>query len=60
MMVFKREARADGGEEIGSIPEVVDRFDKGTWYELVDYITVFNRSDVKSTFKSSTEIKAKN
>lgn len=36
---------------------VVTEFDEDQWYSLIDFITVFNKDDVRFTFKDSTEIK---
>lgn len=32
-------------------------FDENLWYSLVDFVTVFNKEDVRFTFKDGTEIK---
>lgn len=32
-------------------------FDEDLWYSLVDFVTVFNKEDVRFTFKDGTEIK---
>lgn len=37
--------------------EIVDCFDKETWFALVDYMTVFGRDMVCFTFKNGAEIK---
>ena len=31
-------------------------FDEEQWYSLVDFVTVFNKEDVRFTFKDETEI----
>ena len=36
---------------------VVTEFDEDQWYSLIDFVTVFNKDDVRFTFKDSTEIK---
>ena len=33
-------------------------FDESLWISLVDYVTVFNKEDVRFTFKDGTEIRA--
>ena len=32
-------------------------FDEEQWYSLVDFVTVFNKEDIRFTFKDGTEIK---
>lgn len=32
-------------------------FDEEQWYSLVDFVTVFNKEDIRFTFKNGTEIK---
>lgn len=36
---------------------VATEFDEGQWYSLIDFVTVFNKEDVRCTFKDGTEIK---
>ena len=36
---------------------VVTEFDENLWYSLVDFVKVFNKEDVRFTFKDGTEIK---
>ncbi len=36
---------------------VVTEFDKDQWYSIVDFVTVFNKEDVRFIFKDGTEIK---
>lgn len=36
---------------------VATEFDEGQWYSLVDFVTIFNKEDVRFTFKDVTEIK---
>ena len=36
---------------------VSTEFDENLWYSLVDFVTVFNKEDVRFTFKDGTEIK---
>jgi DNA invertase Pin-like site-specific DNA recombinase len=40
--------------------EMVAEFDENLWYSLVDYATVFNKEDVRFTFKDGTEIRVCN
>ena len=36
---------------------VATKFDEEQWYSLVDFVTVFNKEDIRFTFKDGTEIK---
>lgn len=36
--------------------DLVTGFDEDLWYSLMDYMTVFNKEDVRITFKDGTEI----
>ena len=36
---------------------VATEFDENLWYSLIDFVTVFNKEDVRFTFKDGTEIK---
>lgn len=36
---------------------IVTEFDENLWYSLLDYVTVFNKEDIRFTFKDGTEIK---
>ncbi len=36
---------------------VATEFDENLWYSLVDFVTVFNKEDIRFTFKDGTEIK---
>lgn len=36
---------------------VATEFDEEQWYSLVDFVTVFNKEDIRFTFKNGTEIK---
>ena len=38
---------------------VVTEFDEEQWYSLVDFVTVFNKEDIRFTFRDGTEIKVK-
>lgn len=42
--------------ELQSLPEMIDYFDEGAWYALVDFITVNGKDDVRFTFKNGMEI----
>lgn len=44
---------ADLGRQEGLVTE----FDEDQWYSLVDFVTVFNKEDIRFTFKDGTEIK---
>ncbi len=44
---------ADLGQQEGLVTE----FDEDQWYSLVDFVTVFNKEDIRFTFKDGTEIK---
>lgn len=37
--------------------ELVTEFDEDLWYNLIEYVTVFNKEDVRFTFKDGTDIK---
>lgn len=39
-----------------SLPKQIDMFDEETWYALCDYITVYNKEDIRVTFKNGTVI----
>lgn len=43
--------------ELKKQDDVVTEFDESLWYSMVDYVTVFNKEDVRFTFKDGTEIK---
>ena len=36
---------------------VATEFDEEQWYSLVDFVTVFNKEDIRFTFKDGTEIR---
>ena len=36
---------------------VATEFDEEQWYSLIDFVTVFNKEDVRFTFKDGTELK---
>lgn len=44
-------------EELNRQEDVVTEFDEDQWYSLVDFVTVFNKEDIRFTFKDGTEIK---
>lgn len=44
-------------EELKRMSEMVDFFDEGAWYALVDYVTVCGKDDVRFTFKNGAEIR---
>ena len=37
--------------------ELIKEFDARLWGSLVDFITVYNKDDIRVTFKDGTEIK---
>lgn len=37
--------------------ELVTEFDEDLWYSLIEYVTVFEKEDIRFTFKDGTEIK---
>ena len=37
--------------------DVATEFNEEQWYSLVDYVTVFNKEDIRFTFKDGVEIK---
>lgn len=37
--------------------ELVNGFDEDLWYILIEYVTVFEKEDIRFTFKDGTEIK---
>ena len=43
--------------ELAKQEGVVTEFDEDLWYALVDYVTVFNKKDIRFSFKDGTEIK---
>ena len=42
--------------ELKKLPQQVDTFDEGTWYAMLDYITVYGKDDIKVTFKNGTVV----
>ncbi len=38
--------------------ELVTEFDEDLWYSLIEYVTVFDKEDIRFTFKNGTEIRA--
>lgn len=42
--------------ELRRLPDVIDFFDEGAWYALVDFITVYGKDDVRITFRNGMEI----
>lgn len=38
--------------------ETVTEFHEDTWYALLDYVTVYDKEDIRFTFKDGTEIRA--
>ena len=37
--------------------ELLTDFDEDLWYSLIEYVTVFDKEDIRFTFKDGTEIK---
>ena len=37
--------------------ELITEFDEDLWYSLIEYVTVFDKKDIRFTFKDGTEIK---
>ncbi len=37
--------------------EMVTEFDEDLWYSLIEYVTIFEKEDIRFTFKDGTEIK---
>ena len=37
--------------------ELVTGFDEDLWYSLIEYVTVFDKENIRFTFKDGTEIK---
>lgn len=35
---------------------LITEFDENLWYSMVEYVTVFNKEDIRFTFKDGTEI----
>ena len=54
----QREMMQNLMDTLEGMPDVVDSFDEGAWYALVDHATVYGRDDVRFTFKNGMEIKA--
>lgn len=46
--------------ELEKQDDLCTEFDERLWVSLVDFVTVFNREDVRFTFKDGTEIRAYN
>ncbi len=61
MEITEKQARREMAEqclaEITKQEGVISEFDEDLWYALVDYVTVFNKENVRFTFKDGTEIK---
>ena len=37
--------------------DLVTEFDEDLWFSLIEYVTVFNKEDIRFTFKNGTEIR---
>ncbi len=61
MEITEKQARREITEqflaELEKQEDVIMEFDESLWYALIDYVTVFNKDDVRFTFKDGTEIK---
>lgn len=59
--ITKRQAQRQMMENfmkvLRSLPEQVDYFDEGTWYAMCDFITVYNKDDIRVTFHNGLEIR---
>ena len=44
-------------DELQRQGDLVTGFDEDLWYSLVEYVTVFDKKDIRFTFKDGTEIK---
>lgn len=53
-----REKQLDGFIKELKNRELVTEFDETLWGSLLDFITVYNKEDIRVTFKDGTEIKA--
>lgn len=38
-------------------PETVTEFHEDMWYMLLDYVTVYDKEDIRFTFKDGTDIR---
>lgn len=54
----QREMMQNFMDTLKGMSEMVDCFDEGAWYALVDYVTVYSKNDVRFVFKNGMEIKA--
>lgn len=61
MEITEKQARRESTErfisELSRQDSVITEFDEDFWYAMVDYVTVFNKEDVRFTFKDGTEIR---
>ncbi len=61
-MIAKKKAKAEilKGfiKKLQKQERLIDEFDTALWSSLVDFITVFNKEDIRITFKDGVEIKA--
>lgn len=56
----KQEKREQIGKFLATLEQqncIITEFDKNLWYSLLDFVTVFNKEDIRFTFKDGTEIK---
>ncbi len=61
-MIAKKKAKAEILQgfikRLQKQERLIDEFDKSLWSSLVDFITVYNKEDIRVTFKDGREIKA--
>lgn len=53
----QREMMQNFTDTLKEMPKMLDCFDEGAWYALVDYVTVYSKDDVRFTFKNGMEVK---
>lgn len=56
----KQEKKEQIGKFLATLEQqnyIITEFDKNLWYSLLDFVTVFNKEDIRFTFKDGTEIK---
>ncbi len=60
--IMERQAKREKIRRFVSALEKLDgpltKFNEDDWYSLVEYATVYNREDIRFTFKNGMEIKA--
>lgn len=43
--------------ELSKIDSVITEFDEDFWFSMINYVTIFNKEDVRFTFQDGTEIR---